>query len=71
MYLNTAITGIINAAMKDLRDSVAQTSSQSYRWAIWSPTLVAAVAVDSGWTDITYDIQRRRGVKPQGKIAWS
>jgi hypothetical protein len=71
VFVNSAVPPIVNAAMKDLKLSTAQTSSSGFQWVIWSPTDSLGRGVENGWTDVAYDIQRRRGVRPQGKISWS
>lgn len=42
----------------------------TYLWEVWSTVNEAPVAVANGWTDDAFDIQRRRGVKPLGRLVF-
>jgi hypothetical protein len=56
----TIMTSIANAATTLM--ATAATLSSGGGWAIWSVADQHAVAVDNGWIDNAFDIQRRRGV---------
>lgn len=69
--LNSLIPPIYNSAMNALKLSTGHAASAGFQWCVWSPTNLIAYPVTSGWTDTSFDIQRRRGIKAGGKLSWS
>jgi hypothetical protein len=39
-------------------------------WSVYSPTSESLTAVDNGWVDDAFDIQRRRGLAPSSRTTW-
>lgn len=56
---STAVVNAINTAADTLWD--ASEAAADWSWVVYSPTDVAAYAIDNGWVDNEWDIQRRRG----------
>jgi hypothetical protein len=67
---SATVYNMANAAMKDLKNAVNQPTAASWLWVVWSKTLTTSFTITSGFTDKAPDIQRRRGIKGQGKVAW-
>lgn len=58
---SATLTQFANAGAGLLADSQAATD---WSWVVYSPTAGTTFAVDNGWVDDAWDIQRRRGLAP-------
>lgn len=74
---DTGLTGSISLAAKNLLIA-SDSNSEGWKWAILSPTgvpgpteAIAYSLVDNGWVDDAWDTQRRRGLAPATKFAWT
>ena len=67
--VQATLTTIANAAIAMKANLAANTPS--IEWQVWSVRDGSAVAVDNGWLDDAWDIQRRRGIKAISRTTWN
>ena len=66
--IGSLATGIIKDAFVNLAQN--SNGALSWAWVIYSPTSGVYTAVDSGWVDNAFDIQRRRGIEATIRNTW-
>lgn len=65
-------SGYINAVKAKASElKAAADASLWWEWVVWSHVNQDHSLVDNGWVDNAWDIQRRRGVSPTARNAWT
>lgn len=65
---NTTFITRANLCMQALKSAAIAANSP---WSVWSPTNNTPASVNDGWVDNAFDTQRRRGVAPTVRTAWT
>lgn len=59
------------ALTQTIAASAAAMAASIIPWVVWSPSDGVARAVERGWVDNAFDIQRRRGAKATQRVVWN